>query len=121
MNKLVIIESPYALDVEANVQFARLVCRYAIRMNCAPFASHLFYTQFLRDDIPAQRATGIEAGFDWGAHANEVWFCHMNDVHWSNGMIRALAHYKGDGIKCESIIFESDDKGELRPRVREIL
>jgi hypothetical protein len=62
---LVIVESPYAGDVEANVRYARAAVRDCLLRGEAPFASHLLYTQpgVLRDELPEERALGIAAGF----------------------------------------------------------
>lgn len=72
--KLVIIESPYAGDVEANLTYARRAMRDCIERGEAPYASHLLYTQpgVLDDTIPYQRRVGINAGFDWGARADAI-------------------------------------------------
>jgi len=65
--KLVIIESPYAGDVQANVDYARAVVRDSLSRGEAPIASHLLYTQpgILRDEIKDERQMGIEAGLAW--------------------------------------------------------
>ena len=65
--RLVIIESPYAGEVEANVEYARRCVRDALSRGEAPIASHLLYTQpgILNDDMPEERAWGIEAGLAW--------------------------------------------------------
>ena len=67
----VIIESPYAGDVEANVSYARRAMRDCLLRGEAPFASHLLYTQSgVLDDLKAdERALGIEAGLVWGSLA----------------------------------------------------
>jgi hypothetical protein len=69
---LVVIESPYAGDIEENVRYARACMADCLRRGEAPFASHLLYTQsgILRDEIPEERKRGIEAGFAWGAMAD---------------------------------------------------
>lgn len=69
--RLVIIESPYAGDVEANLKYARECMRDAIEWDDAPFASHLLYTQpgILDDNKPAERQLGITAGLEWGKNA----------------------------------------------------
>ncbi len=69
--KLVIIESPYAGDVELNLVYARRAVADSLARGEAPIASHLLYTQrgILDDTIPEQRAQGIEAGLAWGKHA----------------------------------------------------
>jgi hypothetical protein len=65
--RLVIIESPYAGDVEANVAYARACMLDALDRGEAPFASHLLYTQpgVLRDEVPAERERGIAAALAW--------------------------------------------------------
>lgn len=68
----VIVESPYAGDVEQNVAYARRCLRDCFLRGEAPFASHLLYTQpgVLSDADPAERAMGIEAGLLWGEFAD---------------------------------------------------
>ena len=65
--RLVIVESPYAGDVEKNVEYARAAIRDSLSRGEAPIASHLLYTQpgILDDDIPDERAWGIDAGLAW--------------------------------------------------------
>ena len=65
--KLVILESPYAGDVENNVAYARACMADCLHRGEAPFVSHLLYTQpgVLDDTIPEQRKLGMEAGFEW--------------------------------------------------------
>ena len=43
--RLVILESPYAGDVAANVKYARRCVRDSLSRGEAPIASHLLYTQ----------------------------------------------------------------------------
>ena len=66
--KLVIIESPYAGDIEANLIYARRCVRDSLLRGEAPIASHLLYTQagILRDEVPSERQHGIDAGLAWG-------------------------------------------------------
>ena len=68
--KLVIVESPYAGDVERNVQYARSAMLDCLIRGEAPLASHLLYTQVLDDAAPESRRMGIEAGLAWGWHAH---------------------------------------------------
>ena len=66
------VESPYAGDVEGNVAYAREAVADCLKRGEAPFASHLLYTQpgILDDEVPRERARGIEAGFEWRAVAD---------------------------------------------------
>ena len=63
----VILESPYAGDVDANIAFARRCVRDSLERGEAPLASHLLYTQpgILDDTIPIERLRGIGAGLAW--------------------------------------------------------
>jgi hypothetical protein len=87
--KLVVLESPYAGEVELNVAYARAAMRDSLLRGEAPFASHLLYTQpgVLDDDIPLEREHGIEAGWAWHEVAALVVF--YIDLGYSPGMIQA--------------------------------
>ena len=65
--RLVIIESPYAGDIERNVEYARRCVKDALNRGEAPIASHLLYTQqgILDDNNPEERMQGIDAGLAW--------------------------------------------------------
>lgn len=88
--KRVIIESPYAGNIEHNVAYARACMAHSIHKGEAPIASHLIYTQpgILRDEVPEERKRGIEAGFAWRAVAELSAF--YTDRGWSSGMLAAL-------------------------------
>lgn len=69
--KRVILESPFAGDVEANIEYARRCVRDSLSRGEAPIASHLLYTQpgILDDANPQERQWGIDAGLAWKAVA----------------------------------------------------
>jgi hypothetical protein len=69
--RLVILESPFAGDEQANIDYARLCVRDSLMRNEAPIASHLLYTQptILDDSVPDERWRGIVAGWSWSKHA----------------------------------------------------
>lgn len=71
---LVIIESPYAGDIEKNVRYARACMRDSLKKGEAPLASHLLYTQegVLDDKNSEERSLGIEAGLAWGKLAKKT-------------------------------------------------
>ncbi len=71
---LVLIESPFAGDVDTNIKYARACMRDSLDRGEFPFAMHLLYTQdgILNDDIPEERNWGIEAGLAWGKHASKT-------------------------------------------------
>lgn len=80
---IVYICSPYAGDVETNVQKARRYCRFAVDKGCIPIAPHLLFTQFLNDDNPKERQLGIFFGNAVMSKCSEVW---VFGEHISNGM-----------------------------------
>ncbi len=90
-SRLVIIESPYAGDVERNTEYARLCVRDSLARGEAPIASHLLYTQpgVLRDEVETERQWGIDAGLAWLAVAE------LSAVYTDHGISVAMKH----GIK----------------------
>lgn len=88
----VIVESPYAGDVERNVRYARACLADCLARGESPLASHLLYTQpgVLDDSKPDERAKGIAAGFEWRALA-EATVIYV-DLGWSKRMTAGLEH-----------------------------
>lgn len=90
--RLVIVESPFAGDLERNTRYLRACLADCLGRGEAPFASHGLYTQpgVLDDSDPAQRAVGIEAGFAWRemSEATVVY----TDLGVSRGMIAGIKH-----------------------------
>ena len=70
----VILESPYAGDVEKNISYSRACMHDCLKRGEAPYASHLLYTQpgVLNDDVAHERELGIEAGLLWGEVAEKT-------------------------------------------------
>lgn len=86
--RLVILESPYAGDVAANEEYARLCVRDSLSRGEAPIASHLLYTQpnILDDTDPDERQWGIDAGLAWKAVA------HGSVVYTDRGITRGMEY-----------------------------
>jgi len=63
--KRVIIESPFAGQIERNTEYARRCLKDSLDRGEAPLASHLLYPQVLDENDPAQRRQGIDAGMAW--------------------------------------------------------
>jgi len=97
----VILESPFAGDVEANLAYARACLADCLRRGEAPLASHLLYTQpgVLDDDDPAERALGIEAGLAWGAFADAT--VVYQDLGISRGMQQGINRADAEGRDVE--------------------
>ena len=101
--RLVIIESPYAGNVERNVSYARACLADSLARGEAPIASHLLYTQpgVLDDDIPAERALGIAAGLAWKTVADAQVF--YVDLGWSRGMSAAAEGRPFETVECRRL------------------
>lgn len=97
----VIIESPYAGDIELNVKYARECLRDSLNRGEAPIASHLLYTQegVLDDNDPKERQKGIEAGLALRSVAEKHIF--YIDRGMSKGMDYALKWATDRGFKVE--------------------
>jgi len=70
----VILESPFAGDIEANLTYARACMRDSLLRGEAPQVSHCLYTQpgVLNDGDALERAHGINAGHAWMNCADAV-------------------------------------------------
>ena len=89
--RLVIIESPYAGDVERNLRYLRACLRDCLDRGESPYASHGLYPQqgVLDDKDASARKLGMMAGFAWRevAHATVVY----EDLGISSGMAQGVA------------------------------
>ena len=108
--KLVVIESPYAGDIERNLTYASRAMAWAIERSMAPIASHLLYTQpgILDDAKPDQRTLGMFLGYEWMKQAHEVYF--FEDYGWSSGMVQAKHMAALLGKRVRTIQIGRNDK-----------
>jgi hypothetical protein len=90
--RIVIIESPYAGDIERNVRYARAAMWDCLNRGEAPYASHLLYTQVgvLDDSNPDERERGIRAGFAFRKVADAT--VVYTDLGFSTGMKYGIEH-----------------------------
>jgi hypothetical protein len=99
--KRVILESPYAGDIDSNIKYARECVKHSLSLGEAPIASHLLYTQkgILDDNIPSERKLGIDAGLIW----KEVADAHVFyiDLGISKGMQYAIESLSNKNVKVE--------------------
>lgn len=99
--RLVILESPYAGNVKANVAYARACLLDSLTRREAPIASHLLYTQVLDDTDPDERARGIAAGLAWRTVPGVLPVFYI-DYGWSSGMLAARDIYDREGVSYET-------------------
>jgi len=70
---IVYICSPYAGDVQGNVENARRYSRFAVDKGYIPIAPHLLFPQFLDDDDAGERKLGLFFGNAIMSKCSEVW------------------------------------------------
>ena len=101
MITLVIIESPYAGDIDTNTRYAQECMADCLGRGEAPFASHLLYTQpnVLDDAIPEERKLGIDAGLAWGKMADKT--VVYSDLGITAGMQQGIVRAIGEGREIE--------------------
>ena len=99
--KPVVIESPYAGDIERNLRYLRACLADSLKRGEAPFASHAIYTQpgVLNDQLPSERKLGVEAGFAWWSKTDLI--CFYTDLGWSIGMADARDRAVREGRSVE--------------------
>jgi hypothetical protein len=104
---LVLIESPFAGDVDTNVRYARACMRDSLLRGEYPFVMHLLYTQegILDDDIPTERTLGIEAGLAWGKQASKT--VVYTDLGITPGMEEGIQRAREAGREIEYRELES--------------
>lgn len=97
----VIVESPFAGDIEANQAYARAALRDCLLRGEAPLASHLLYTQpgVLDDGDPEERVLGIDAGLAWGCLADAT--IVYADLGISRGMRYGIERAEREGRPVE--------------------
>jgi hypothetical protein len=84
--KRVCIETPYAGDVKANLEYLYRCLRHSLCNGEAPFASHAIYTLpgVLDDDDPEERLQGIHAGLAF------VECCDLTAVYIDRGISHGM-------------------------------
>ena len=70
---IVYICSPYAGDIEKNVNAAQGYSRFAVDKGFIPVAPHLLFPQFLNDADPDERELGLFFGNALMSKCAEVW------------------------------------------------
>jgi hypothetical protein len=97
----VVLESPYAGNVDLNVAYAKRCMLDCLQLGEAPYASHLLYTLpgLLDDTVLEERDLGMAAGFLWGDFAART--VVYTDLGLSNGMQRGIERAKVAGRPVE--------------------
>lgn len=94
--KRIYVCSRLAGDIENNIEKAKVYARFVAKTcGAIPIAPHIYFTQFLDDTVPGERAFGTMAGLMLLSDCDELWY-FGNSV--SGGMIREIIAAKEQNI-----------------------
>ena len=107
--KKVYICSPYSGrgDVKQNVELARKYCRMAVDDGFLPVAPHIYFTQFMDDNIPEERDTAIFMNWVLMSKCVELWV--FGDTV-SSGMKAEIDRAKRKHMKIRYFTEELEEK-----------
>ena len=88
--KRVFICSPLSGDIKNNQEKAKTYCKYASNNFCAPFAPHIFCTQWLDDTDYDQRCLGMNIGLAYLEACDELWVFKEIGKDLSMGMMKEI-------------------------------
>jgi len=112
--KRVYICSPLAGDIYGNMEKAKNYCREAMERGVLPIAVHLYFTQFLDDNNPVERKSGMKMGLELLKLCDEVWV-YGNTI--SSGMEKEINFANEIGTRVVHKLFEgngfSNDKENI--------
>ena len=61
--------------MEQNIENAKNYCRYIVKeYGAIPIAPHIYFTQFLNDEIEEDREFGLSAGLFLLSDCDELWY-----------------------------------------------
>lgn len=69
----VYIASPYRGDVKTNTENAKRYSLFAVMQGKVPFCPHIYFTQFLDDNVEVERKIGLNLALHILRRCREVW------------------------------------------------
>lgn len=90
--------SPYRGEVEKNVKFAKKICRKIVMEGNLPIAPHLYFTQFMDDNIEVERNKAIDINLKILNNCDLLLICGN---HVSSGMGQEIKYAKENGIEVK--------------------
>lgn len=99
--KKIYVCSRLAGDIENNIEKAKGYARFVVKeCGAIPIAPHIYFTQFLDDTLPEDRAFGTMAGLMLLSDCDELWY--FGDSV-SQGMVREIIAAKEQNIPVRYI------------------
>ncbi|MBR2912507.1 MAG: DUF4406 domain-containing protein [Oscillospiraceae bacterium] len=103
---IVYICSPYSGNVERNTENARRYSRFAVDQHCLPITPHIYFTQFMNDEIPDERETALFMNWVLMSKCAELWV--FGDVI-SKGMKAEIDRAKRRHLKIRYFTEEMEE------------
>lgn len=103
---IVYICSPYSGEVERNLEMARKYSRFAVDQHCLPITPHIYFTQFMNDEIPDERETALFMNLVLMSKCAELWV--FGDVI-SKGMKAEIDRAKRKHLKIRYFTEEMEE------------
>ena len=103
---IVYICSPYSGNVERNTENARRYSRFAVDQHCLPITPHIYFTQFMNDEIPDERETALFMNLVLMSKCAELWV--FGDVI-SKGMKAEIDRAKRKHLKIRYFTEEMEE------------
>ena len=112
--KRVFVCSALAGDFKRNRKLARMYCKFVASMGHAPFAPHIFCTQFLDDQSSEERELGMSIGLEFLRVCDELWAFYPDPkASTSTGMRREIEEAVRIKIPLTKIIVVKRNKKEI--------
>ena len=107
---VVYICSPLSGDIPGNQEKARRYCRFAVDSGYIPLAPHLFFPQFMREDLQAERGLALFMDIVLLSKCAELWVFGSTI---SKGMSMEIEKAKRKG---QPIRYFTDDCKEVQTK-----
>ena len=60
-------------SIPENVERAKSYSRIAVEKLCIPVTPHIYFTQFMSDEVPIERAIALNIGLEFIKGCDEIW------------------------------------------------
>jgi hypothetical protein len=98
--KKIYICSPLRGNTKQNIKDAKKYCRYVIKRGFMPIAPHIYFTQFLADDIKKERNLGLKMGMELMELCDELW---VFGDQITDGMNKEINYCKKINKACKKV------------------
>lgn len=104
---MVYICSPYSGNTEKNTENARKYSRFAVDCHYLPITPHIYFTQFMNDNIPEERDIAIFMNWVLMSKCEQLWVFGDNI---STGMKTEIDSAKRKHMKIRYFTEEMEEK-----------